>query len=308
MVLTRSACAALLACAVAVPVSLRAADVRTRTIYVSAVTKDGTMVKDLTAADLEVKEGGKVQNITVKPATSRIRMAILVSDGGTGAFQAGIADLINKLLEVGEFEIVSVLVQPEKITDFTSDVPKLKDAIGSIGKRAQAGTMGQLMEAIDDATRTVPAEGKRGVIVATRVGLESPSTTRPENVRKALIDKGTSLYVVSTIGAERSAGSQQLTSSGGGKEAAQVREQDLADSAFGLQLVLGDGSDESGGRHEEVPATTMRKVLAGIGDELLAQYEITYTLPDGQKPSEKVQVTTKRKDTKINAPTKLPTK
>jgi len=310
--LTTSVCALVFASAfvlsVAVHAAEPAADVKTRTVYVSAVTKDGTMVKDMTAADFEVKEGGKVQTISVKPATAPIRMAILVADGGSGAFQAGIATMVQKLVENGEFAIYSILVQPERVLDFTSDPAKLRAAMNDIGRRSQSRQQGQLMEALDDVSRKIHMDGKRSVIVATRVGQEAPSTIRPDNVRNALISGGTTLYVVSTIGADRAATSQQLTTSGGGKEAGQARDADLADSAFGLQLVLGDGSTESGGRHEEVPSTTLTKVVGGIADELLAQYEITYTLADGVKPNEKLSVTSKRKDVKINAPTKLPTK
>jgi hypothetical protein len=289
-------------------VAAQAAGPVTRTIYVSAITKDGAIVKDMTAADFEVKEGGKVQQITVKPATAPLRIAIVDSDGGTGAYQAGIANFINRLLNVAEFSITAVLVQPEKIVDFTSDVAKLQEAIRTIGQRGRSGTQGQLMEALYEAARTTPVEGKRNVIVATRVGREAPSTERPDNIRNLLRDHQTALYVVSLTGADRAAPSQQLTDSGGGREAGQLRDQELADNAFGLQLVLGDGSKESGGRREEVVATTTIGAMVGIADELLGQYAITYTLPAGAKPNEKLQVTSKRKDVKVNAPSKLPTK
>src|SRR5690242_4527129 len=61
-----------------------------RTAFASVVAKDGTPVTDLAAADFEVKEGGKVQEITsVKLATTPLRVHVIVADGGTGAFQAG---------------------------------------------------------------------------------------------------------------------------------------------------------------------------------------------------------------------------
>ncbi len=49
-------------------------------------------------------------------------------------------------------------------------------------------------------------------------------------------------------------------------------------------VVLGDGSKESGGRQDQVVSATMVKVLEGIADELLNQYEVTYTVPDNIKP------------------------
>jgi VWFA-related protein len=280
---------------------------QTRTIYVSAVAKGGTLVKDLTAADFEVKEGGKVQEITVKPATAPLRVAIVDADGGSGAYQAGIANFIQKLVEVAEFSVTSVIVQPMKVVDFTSEVPKLQEAIRSIGPSSRSRQQGQLMEALYDAASTIAAPGKRTVILAARVGGEAPSNERPENIRNLLKKNGTLLYVVSLNGADRGAGSQRLGSGGGSLEAAQVREEELADNARSLQLVISDGAEESGGRRTEVVSTTTIRAFVDIAEELLAQYEITYTLPAGTKPNEKLQVSSKRKDLKINAPTKLAT-
>jgi hypothetical protein len=281
--------------------------VKTRRIHVSAVAKDGSYVKDMTAADFEVKEGGKVQEITVKPAASLLRIAILDSDGGTGAFQAGIANFMQKLVSRAEFSLTSIIVQPDKVLDFTQEVPKLQTAIGAIGQRARSRDRGQLMEALYETAKTIPAEGKRTVILVARIGNENPSTERPENIRNLLKNNGTALYVVSITGADRLPASQRLTNSGGGQEAAQVRDEEIADNARSLQLVLNDGSAETGGRRTEVAAITTIKAFNDIADELLSQYEVTYTLADGVKPNEKLQVTSKRKDVKINAPTKVPT-
>ena len=52
--------------------------------------KDGAAVTDLQAADFEIKVGGKVQEVAgVRPAAVPLRIAILVADQGTGAFQLG---------------------------------------------------------------------------------------------------------------------------------------------------------------------------------------------------------------------------
>jgi hypothetical protein len=46
-------------------------------------------------------------------------------------------------------------------------------------------------------------------------------------------------------------------------------------------------------------------MLGNIADELLHQYEITYTLPAGQKPDDKLEVKSKRKDVTVRAPSRL---
>ena len=45
-----------------------------------------------------------------------------------------------------------------------------------------------------------------------------------------------------------------------------------------------------------------------LGDELMHQYLVTYTLPDGVKPSEKLSVSVKRKGVTLRAPTRIPDK
>ena len=42
-----------------------------------------------------------------------------------------------------------------------------------------------------------------------------------------------------------------------------------------LALLLGDGSKESGGRHEQVVSATMVTRLEGVADELLNQCDVT---------------------------------
>jgi hypothetical protein len=49
-------------------------------------------------------------------------------------------------------------------------------------------------------------------------------------------------------------------------------------------------------------------MLKKVADNLLNQYVLTYTLPDGVKPNEKLQLSTTRKGVKLIAPTKLPDK
>src|SRR5262245_47623161 len=95
---------------------------QSRTIYVSATAKNGTAITDMQAADFEVKDGGKAGTIvSVGPPDIPLRIALLVSDQGTGAFQLGTARFMQKLLghTPAEFAIYSVVIQPEKIVDFS---------------------------------------------------------------------------------------------------------------------------------------------------------------------------------------------
>src|SRR6188768_1503178 len=91
---------------------------RPRTVHATVMASDGRPLTDLTAADFEVREGGRSHPVTSATiATSPIRVAIIVADGGSGAFQAGTAYFIRDLLDHGSFALFSVLVQPERFVD-----------------------------------------------------------------------------------------------------------------------------------------------------------------------------------------------
>jgi hypothetical protein len=53
---------------------------------------------------------------------------------------------------------------------------------------------------------------------------------------------------------------------------------------------------------------THARALEQLADELLHQYEITYTLPDGVAPNEKLSVSSKRKGVTVRAPSRLATR
>jgi hypothetical protein len=121
-----------------------------RTVYVSVIDKNGAPVTDIQAADLEVKEGGKTMEIvSVKPASAPLRIALIDSDAGYGAYQQGMLKFMQKLLGRAEFSIISVIVQPLKVLDYSADPAVLSKALESVGRRGvQRG--GPRMVAISD--------------------------------------------------------------------------------------------------------------------------------------------------------------
>ena len=142
------------------------------------------------------------------------------------------------------------------------------------------------------------------MILVTRVGAEATTSLAGNDVREELRRSGAILYVVSTVGAGRAAPSQARQ--GISTEQAQLQDAEVADSAFNLAQVLGDGSKESGGRHEQVISTTLVPALERVADELLGQYAISYLLPGGAKPGDKLSVSAKRKGIKVLAPARVP--
>jgi VWFA-related protein len=287
-------------------VALSAAQPATRTVYVSVTDKNGGAVTDLRAADVEVKVGGKTQAVVdVRRATEQLRIAVLVADGGTGAFQLALSHFLRDLHDHAEFALVSVIVQPEKVVEYSTDAGALNAGLRRLGPRGrQSGA--HLMEAIVSAAEEIRVEAKRSVIVVLRVGGERPTELAGHEVLEQLRNSGAVLFVVSTMGAERRAPTQIRGSDPVSIQIGQLRDSELADSALNLAQVLGDGATESGGRHDQVISTTMVPALAQVADELLHQYAINYTVPDSIKPNTKISVSSKRKGVTVRAPSRLP--
>ena len=290
-----------------------AAQTNTRTIYVSVTAKDGSAVTDLKATEFEVKEGGKTAAIAgLKPSTAPLRVAVIDSDGGTGAFQQSIALFLKDLLPRAQFAVTSVIVQPEKVLDYSNDVDALQKAIDALGRRGRAGGASpQLMEAIEDAAKTSGREATRSVMLVMRIGGEANSTVNASSVRELLRKSGTILYVVSAGRADQRTGSTDNSgmgnkAAGGTTEQSQLHNDETTDALANLGQVIGDGAKESGGRHEQVVSMTMMKVTRQFADELLHEYALTYTVPAGTKPGDKIAVSSTRKGVTIHAPTRIP--
>jgi hypothetical protein len=250
-----------------------------RKIYVSITEKSGAPVTDLSAADFDLKVGGKAQPVTSAQLTKvPLRMALIVADGGTGAVQYPAATLVQRLQEIGEFAIVSVVEQPDRIVNFTSDMEALAGGFKRLGPRSNKPSRGQLMEALSETVKDVGQAGKRSVIVVLTVGNAASSTLRSDVLRDDLRKSGTTLYVIEPPG--------------GGT------------GASDLDVVLNDGSRESGGRVEQVAGPNLVKAAEQIAQEILNQYEVSFAA-EGLKPGDKLELSAKRKNVKVNAPTRL---
>jgi hypothetical protein len=71
--------------------------------------------------------------------------------------------------------------------------------------------------------------------------------------------------------------------------------------------VLFDGPTLSGGSSRLANGTqAFFDALNAVANTLANQYRLTYILPDGVKPHQRLEVTTTRPDVKIVAPTRIP--
>lgn len=253
----------------------------TRTVYFSVLDGNGVPVGDLTAADFTVKEGGKDQKIDeVKAATAPMDIALIIDDGGTGAFQGATAEFLNKTLGRAQISVRLINTQSMKIQDYTADVAALRAAIGQIGQRSRVRPDGdQLLEAVNESAKELQKrKSARPVIVAFTVFGEQGSAVDPQNVLNTLRDTGAALNVMYVTGANTG-------------------------------QMIGDGTKQSGGRVEQVHAGAgIQPAAAKLADILLHQYVVTYSLPDGTKPSDRFALSTSRKGVTLLAPTRIPDK
>jgi hypothetical protein len=300
-------CAIGVACLLAPP-SVAALQPSTKTLYVTVLDNKGAPITDLDATEIEAKAGGKAMEIVrMQPAQMPFRIAVIVSDAGFGGFQQALANFMQKLLGRAEVGLISVIMQPEIVSEYSSEGAVLRDAVRRVGPRGRSrGAGGQLMEAIQEATKSVVSDGRRPVILVLRVGGEAVTTIEGDDVREDLRKSGAVLYVVSTVGAQRPNASSART--GISSEQAQMQDADNANSTLNVQQVLGDGSRESGGRHDQVISTTLVPALERIADELVGQYALTCVLPNGVKPNDKLSISTRRRNAKTQAPARLPTR
>ena len=253
----------------------------TRKIYISATDRSGAPVTDLTAADIKIKEGGKDRPVdSLEPATGSMHVAFLVDDAGSGAFQAAIAQFLDRTLARGQFSITLLNPQASMLVDFTNDPSALRDALGRLGKRGRMQADGdQMLEAINQAAKALQQrKAERAIVVAlTLVGGKAESI-EPDHVLASLRAGGTMLNVVHLVGAD-------------------------------LGMVMGDGPGQSGGRIEQAGGGNgIIPAAIKIAESLQTQYAVTYTIPDGTSLSDRIAVSTSRPGIKLTAPTRITAK
>jgi len=276
-----------------------------RTVFASVTDKAGRPVLDMQAADFEVKDNGRRQEISARLAPQPLRVALIVSDRGSGAFQGGALRFCEALLGHGEVSIIALIVQPETLVDYTTSPDALRGGLQQLGRRGVSKQSGaQLIETILDASRTAPRAGTRPALVVMTAGGEAGSSVRVDRVREAFRESGAVMYVVSTAPPGGDARTYYT-----GDEAANLNRfqgnNAGRDDPSVLRTVLEAGSRESGGRFIPLAGTTTVPTMQQVAAELINQYEITYTLAAGTTPSDRVEVSAKRRDVTVRAPSRI---
>ena len=263
----------------------RAADVRSRDVYVSVVDRQGAPVTGLTTADFVVKEDNAAREVLdVKPATDQLQIAVLIDDSSaasdaTSFLRDGLAAFLERMRGHAEIGLITTGERPTVLAAYTTDTEELNQKVKRLFPRANSGAY--LLDAITEASKALAKrEAKRPVILAITFEGTEYSNAHYDAVLKELQKSGASLHVVA-IG----------TPSG-----------DMTDEMRNRGQVLSEGTKRTGGRHDQVLALSgIPDKLKQVADELLNQYVVTYGRPDKLIPPDKLSVTSTRSGVTVRA-------
>ena len=259
-------------------VTLRAQAGTTRTVYISAVDAKGAFVTNLAAGDVTVAENGQVREVTgLAPATESCHVAVLVDDGGDGLMQGPVAELLNAAVGRALFSVSMLNPQSIRLNDYTASLDTLQ---GSVSKLRQRGRVERDTAVLADAVSWTARDMlrrklSRPVIVIMTNGGDSAEREIANGILNDLSASGASLHLVHVVSVE-------------------------------LGQVFIDGPTQSGGSSSVTTSTGgFSKAMTAIAMTLANQYKLTYVLPAGVRPSERLKVTTTRPQVKIVAPTRI---
>ena len=270
----------------------KASDVRTRDIYVSVVNDKGEAASGLTAKDFTVREGGQAREVLrAGPAQKPLDITFLVDDSQAATtaipyIRDGLSKFIDRMQGKAAIGIVTIGERPTSVSQRSQEAGVAKKGVGRIFARPGSGAY--LLEGISEVARGFQkAESERPVIIAiTTEGVEF-SNLQHEQVLKDLHASGAVLHVLA-LGTPSS---------------------DMSDEMRQRNLVLAEGTTQTGGRREQLLSPmAITQALNKIADELLNQYVVTYGRPDMLIPPDKIEVRTTRAGLTARSRTRLITK
>jgi len=263
-----------------------------RTVYITATDDKREPVIDLAPADFVVKEGGKEREVVkAERAAAPMRLALAVEERLTADSNVRMAifEFMKRVSGSAEIALITIGLRNTVVVDYTTSPDAL---VGGINKfTLNPAKESALADGVLDlAGRFVDARPARPVLVLMALS-GGQAGVDPKTVLDKLRQSGATMHAVTLAGAG-DAGALGVGSLAG-------------DS--GREQVLGDGTKQSGGRRIDVTSTgAMPKAMLQVANELLAQYAITYLLPDGVKPDRRFSVSTKRRGVSLRAPSLIP--
>jgi VWFA-related protein len=247
---------------------------RERTLFVSAVDKDGEPVAGLGPDAFIVREDGvRREVLRASRATEPIDIAVLV-DNSTAAsdeitfFRESLARFVAKMAPGNNVAVIALADRPTILVDYTSDPKRLSDAAGRLFAMPQSGMT--LLDAIVETAQGLERrETPRAVIVPVITDGIEFTNRYSTDVVKTLERVDAALHAV-TIG--------QFNYS----EDHGIRER---------TFLLGNGPAKSGGQQITLLSPHgLDQALQRLARELSSQYKVIYGRPQSLIPPERTEV------------------
>lgn len=263
----------------------------TRHTYVTVVDNDGQPVTDLTPADFRLRENNRDRDIvSVEPATEPMHIALMLEEALTpaGGARQGLFEFVKQMQGKAEMSLVVVGLSNRVAVPATMDANALVAGLNDL-PLSQRQQVNHVLEGIGEMARVFQKDRPtRPVMVMVALDSQQVSSEQAQSVLDLLRDSNAQLHVVSVETPQMALDPSQMMESSGRAQ------------------VLGDGPKQSGGRQWPVTAlTAIPKAMLSIANDLSNQYKITYTLPAGTDPSDRLNVTTNRRGVTLRAATRI---
>lgn len=268
-----------------------------RTVYVTAVDRDGRPVPLLTADDFRVKEDGRVKKIVqAQLATEVMHIALLLDDGGTSlaAMRQATGQFVERLQRKAEFSLTTTGGQPQARVKLTADPREIY--AGLLGTFPNSAPTTQFLDAVLESARNhIRRHAVRPVIVAIISEGEELSTSRADLVLDTLQQSGAMFYYIG-LGMPVTTGTRPAPGT--------FRAADSTESeAVQRNTVVGSGPKNSGGRSEQVLLPNgIEPLMLSFAAELAGQYAVTYETYANRA---RLEVSTPRSGIKLRAPARV---
>jgi hypothetical protein len=293
---------------------MQARDKTTRSVYVSVTGNEGKPVPRLTPEDFRLRENNRNCVVTaVEPASERMRIVLMVEEllTPTDGVRQGILEFLQATVRRAEiaFVVVDGTGGNREIVPYTTDLNTLIEGIRTLPTplRGEAGLVPEgIFEMATTFTREPP---ERPVIVVIAMALKAPdqrSQQQPQAVLDRLRDGNAQMHVVS-VQAPRSPGVTNDTRYSANDPLGRV-----GDPSFPVpepndrEEVLTRGARQSGGGLWPINVLAgVPSAMRSIANDLSNQYKLTYELPAGVRPSDRLDVSINRRGVTLRAPTRI---
>ena len=257
-----------------------------RTLVVSVVDASGRPLTDLQPDDLRVREDGvDGEVIGLKRAPGSLHVQILVdTTPGTEPFVSDIRKALTSFVRrvkaadaAAQIGLMEFGQAAAPIVRITGELDDLEKGITRVYPKPRSASV--LLEAIVAASNSLmPQPGPRRAIVSFNTEpSDEQSRESPNRMQQALALSGAQVWSVSL--------------------------QTLNRNIPARDVVLNQVAKVTGGRREiVVAASAIQGYLESYADVLLAQYEMTYRVPD-DRPAKVVQTGTTRPGARVHAST-----